>query len=382
MAGRGGRNDDAIAETLGMIVGVLRGNANGAGIGANRQLAEFQRNYPPLFKDTHNPNGVQKWLKEIERIFQVIDCAENVNVRAELDSYSIAITWAIFKREFLRKYFPKDVQGRKEIEFLELKQGSMTVPEYASKFVELAKYYVHYKNDEAGEFSKIFEEDNLRMKSSYSRELVDKKGKKPVDRGKPYGKGNPRAGDGKRPSGGDYGAFVRCYNCGKVGHRRNECKAEQKTCFKCGKVGHVAADCKMKTTVIFPKEASVEDLAMTARQVGEAVKDGAAVFMLFASMEMKGKSVSSELPVVCDFPEVFSEDVRELPPEREVEFAIELIPGTNDILIYSKNEEEHADHLRVVLELLKENKLYAKLSKCEFWLSEVTTENLKKDFRS
>src|ERR1044072_6168336 len=42
------------------------------------------------------------------------------------------------------------------------------------------------------------------------------------------------------------------------------------------------------------------------------------------------------------------------------------------ILIYSKNDEEHAEHLRVVLELLKEKKLYAKLSKCEFWLSEVS----------
>src|SRR4051812_11608621 len=44
----------------------------------------------------------------------------------------------------------------------------------------------------------------------------------------------------------------------------------------------------------------------------------------------------------------------------------------DDILIYSKNEEDHADHLRVVLELLKEKKLYAKLSKCEFWLNEVS----------
>src|ERR1051325_320570 len=44
----------------------------------------------------------------------------------------------------------------------------------------------------------------------------------------------------------------------------------------------------------------------------------------------------------------------------------------DDILIYSKNDEEHAGHLRIVMELLKEKKLYAKLSKCEFWLSEVS----------
>jgi hypothetical protein len=43
----------------------------------------------------------------------------------------------------------------------------------------------------------------------------------------------------------------------------------------------------------------------------------------------------------------------------------------DDILVYSKNEEEHEEHLRLVLQKLRENQLYAKLSKCEFWLSEI-----------
>ncbi|KAK2449424.1 hypothetical protein QL285_008622 [Trifolium repens] len=44
----------------------------------------------------------------------------------------------------------------------------------------------------------------------------------------------------------------------------------------------------------------------------------------------------------------------------------------DDILVYSKTEEEHAEHLRIVLKTLQEKKLYAKLSKCEFWLKEVS----------
>ena len=43
----------------------------------------------------------------------------------------------------------------------------------------------------------------------------------------------------------------------------------------------------------------------------------------------------------------------------------------DDILIYSKNDEEHARHLRIVLARLREHKLYAKFSKCEFWLDRV-----------
>jgi hypothetical protein len=43
----------------------------------------------------------------------------------------------------------------------------------------------------------------------------------------------------------------------------------------------------------------------------------------------------------------------------------------DDILVYSENEEEHAEHLRVVLTRLREHKLYAKFSKCVFWLEKV-----------
>nr|GFA07569.1 reverse transcriptase domain-containing protein [Tanacetum cinerariifolium] len=48
-----------------------------------------------------------------------------------------------------------------------------------------------------------------------------------------------------------------------------------------------------------------------------------------------------------------------------------VIVFIDDILIYSKNEKEHEEHLKAILGLLKEEKLYAKFSKCEFWISKV-----------
>ncbi|GJY26556.1 putative reverse transcriptase domain-containing protein [Tanacetum coccineum] len=48
-----------------------------------------------------------------------------------------------------------------------------------------------------------------------------------------------------------------------------------------------------------------------------------------------------------------------------------LIVFIEDILIYSKNKEEHEEHLRLILELLKKEELYAKFSKCEFWIPKV-----------
>ncbi|GKA19989.1 putative reverse transcriptase domain-containing protein [Tanacetum coccineum] len=48
-----------------------------------------------------------------------------------------------------------------------------------------------------------------------------------------------------------------------------------------------------------------------------------------------------------------------------------VIVFIDDILIYSKNKKEHEEHLKAVLELLKKEKLYAKFSKCEFWIPKV-----------
>jgi uncharacterized protein YegJ (DUF2314 family) len=43
----------------------------------------------------------------------------------------------------------------------------------------------------------------------------------------------------------------------------------------------------------------------------------------------------------------------------------------DDILIYSKNDSDHEEHLHTVLQKLRDNQLYAKYSKCEFWIDEV-----------
>ena len=49
-----------------------------------------------------------------------------------------------------------------------------------------------------------------------------------------------------------------------------------------------------------------------------------------------------------------------------------VIVFIDDILIYSKSHVEHGEHLRIVLQPLRTHQLYAKLSKCEFWLNSVS----------
>jgi hypothetical protein len=49
-----------------------------------------------------------------------------------------------------------------------------------------------------------------------------------------------------------------------------------------------------------------------------------------------------------------------------------VIVFINDVLVYSKSKEEHEEHLRMVSSKLSDHRLYANMSKCEFWLKQAT----------
>jgi len=72
---------------------------------------------------------------------------------------------------------------------------------------------------------------------------------------------------------------------------------------------------------------------------------------------------------VTNAPGVFMEYMNQIFHRYLDQFVVVFI---DDILVYSKSEEEHAEHLRIVLQVLKEKQLFAKLSKFEFWLREVS----------
>ncbi|XP_074359785.1 uncharacterized protein LOC141699877 [Apium graveolens] len=74
------------------------------------------------------------------------------------------------------------------------------------------------------------------------------------------------------------------------------------------------------------------------------------------------------IPIVSEFPNVFPDELPGLSPDRQIEFSIDLAPGVKPV---SKTEEDHVEHLRIALETLKKERLYAKFPKGEFWLLEV-----------
>ena len=121
-----GRNDAAIAAALQAMAQAVLQQPNAGGNDGVRMLDTFQGNHPPTFKGRYDPDGAQTWLKEVERIFRVMQCNEAQMVRfgthmlaEEVDDWWVStspllengaegVTWAIFRREFLSRCFPED----------------------------------------------------------------------------------------------------------------------------------------------------------------------------------------------------------------------------------------------------------------------------------
>ncbi|KAI3667175.1 hypothetical protein L6452_42224 [Arctium lappa] len=150
-------------------------------------------------------------------------------------------------------------------------------------------------------------------------------------------------------------------------------------------------------------------------KANKCMRKGCWGFLEYFVDPKKEKCRVEDVRVVTDYPEVFPDDLTNLPPVAKSNsgltwflephhspvrrtFPCDAVrsdqrpcnfPGHNeycvcqpylekfqivfidDILVYSKAEKEHENHLQMVLDLLKREKLYAKFSKCEFWLREV-----------
>ncbi|XP_028226594.1 uncharacterized protein LOC114407588 [Glycine soja] len=325
MAGRNKR-ERLLTEALNNLVQVMANQGGGGGATMYHGLDRFQRNNPPTFKGGYDPEVAEAWLRQIEKIFRVMECLDHQKVLfaphmlADEAEYwwentcprlegagGAVVPWGTFRQNFLEKYFLEDVKNRKEMEFLELKQGSMMVAEYAVKFENLVRYFPHYQG-EAGERSKcvkffnglrpkvkmmvnyhgihnfaqltnmcrIFDEDQWEKAAFYKNANASHgKEKKPMthSHAKPYsappGKYGNHSG-GQRTSGRHHLAGgssqpvnkvsqpvgrggggtpatptmpTRCAKCGRMGHFARECPDSDVTCFNCRGKGHLSTSC-------------------------------------------------------------------------------------------------------------------------------------------
>ena len=96
---------------------------------------------------------------------------------------------------------------------------------------------------------------------------------------------------------------------------------------------HVLLNYFDKSVVFDDSGVSKDMIFISANQVVTSLKEDAQVYMILSSQEVETKVSMCDLPVVREFPKVFPEDISGLPPEREIEFSIDLVPGAGPISI-------------------------------------------------
>uniref|UniRef100_A0A2N9I8T4 Reverse transcriptase n=1 Tax=Fagus sylvatica TaxID=28930 RepID=A0A2N9I8T4_FAGSY len=130
---------------------------------------EFRKQNPPTFAGATDPMVAENWLLKMEKLLKVLHCTDSQKVeyatftlegpaerwwagtevllKEELGE-NACVTWEKFKKVFNETYFPEVVRDRKKREFSDLIQGSMTVEEYAAKFIDLSRFAPHLIPDE------------------------------------------------------------------------------------------------------------------------------------------------------------------------------------------------------------------------------------------
>ncbi|XP_045791732.1 uncharacterized protein LOC123886460 [Trifolium pratense] len=208
----------------------------------SKGLVDFRRHDPPQFQGDPEPEKADLWLQEIEKIFDVLKRLDGLKVtyatylllgdaeywwkgaRQIVEANNQEVTWEIFRTKFLDKYFPRSVRTAKEQEFLNLKQGGMTIREYAAKFESLAKKIKAMKESATNRVNV-----GGPSRSKYPTQGGNQKGKHQYK--KPY----------SRPSGNNQNQrpYRPITSALGNGANRNPNQEFTRRCFKCGKPYHL-----------------------------------------------------------------------------------------------------------------------------------------------
>ncbi|KAF5447674.1 hypothetical protein F2P56_033206 [Juglans regia] len=137
---------------------------------------QFCRLHPPMFNGKADVMESDNWISRLEKIFWAIDCTEEQMV--EFAMYNLAdvadvwwvstrklikqelgeetpITWTRFKQVFRDQFFPEVFREAKAREFADLRQGDMSVHQYALKFIELSHFAPYLIPDESRKAQKF-----------------------------------------------------------------------------------------------------------------------------------------------------------------------------------------------------------------------------------
>nr|CAB3502823.1 unnamed protein product [Digitaria exilis] len=382
---------------------------------------EFLKGRPPKFSRAKDPMEAEDWIKAVERQLDIAQCDDREKVLyasgqfegAALDwwvAYQYAqpdrnqITWQQFSDAFRAHHVPEGLTVLKKREFLALTQEGMSVTAYRDKFLELARYAPdEVSTDEKRQtrFRNGLQDvlqlqlmcitfptfgalvDGALMVEHKRREIEDKKRKfmnqqsgsnirprynpQQVSQQRTQGQSSlqNRGQNQQRPQYAPPQQQQQRYQ--NVQQNTEASRTTQanttpvgpRVCYHCGEQGHYANSCPRRIQNSTSQNNNQKTGPQPAQNGNQQQAQGNRGQQNYARGKLNH--------VGAETTEVATDVVRFM--DYLDKFVVVFI---DDILVFSKNEEEHKEHLRLVMQRLREHQLYAKLSKCEFWLKEVS----------
>ncbi|XP_073041882.1 uncharacterized protein [Primulina eburnea] len=375
--------------------------------GIKYHYESLRRNRVPTFDENPNPEVGDNWLKNVESQLHLLEVPEELRVEVvtpfledrarkwwETVSPALAevedITWQIFKREFLKQYYPTEFRLQKLNEFENLRQTpDMTMHRFKRGLNRrIQSALAVFKPDNFADLmgAEMSAETDIKRREDENRNkgpLVNQttqngpKFKKPNNSsGPPRGNFNSAGKtEGKWCETCRQKHVEECYRktyaffkCGKVGHRIKDCpdnkdkgagpnkQHENKTNSRVYSItqeeadntnevvaakNHAIVDCQRKDIrlqtptmeeVIYHEKSNERKSLLSASQAWKAIKGGEEIYLSVIN-EVKVEEVLKleDIPIVQEFLDVFPEELPGEIPDREVEFEINLVPGAAPI---------------------------------------------------
>ena len=157
-------DQQAFVEAVGVAAAAIARASVADSQGGPSNLQRFRAHHPPTFTGGGDPMVADHWFMQIENVLEAMEITSDTT-RIRLAAFQLegearvwwrwvrtsrdleVMTWAEFQELFMGKYFPETARHAKAQEFLELKQGAMTMMDYVARFTELARFADYVATD-------------------------------------------------------------------------------------------------------------------------------------------------------------------------------------------------------------------------------------------
>ncbi|WVZ80900.1 hypothetical protein U9M48_028337 [Paspalum notatum var. saurae] len=329
---------------------------------------DFMKGHPPTFSHSADPLQVDYWLRAVERQLDIAQCNDQERVLyAAGQLRGAALDWS--------HHVLAGIMKMKKKEFLSLKQGNMSVTKYRDKFVQLARYAPTEVAEDGDKQEHFLEEQKRRDIEEKKRKLNPASSNSNTRLRYPQQyqqQGYPQRQQPQQQQYQQRGHLANIYP--QKGQQQQQGARQNAPQGKKFHTGLLVID-SMDIDIILGMDTLEKwgtKIDCAQRTVHLAASDGQKVGISASSPsgylhQMEARPTDG-IRVVCDYPDVFPDELSGMPPDRDIEFLIELLLGTAPIAMrqYRMAPIEHEEVKKNIDELLAKGYIHPSFSPWAF----------------